>query len=418
MPSPGGNDVNSSREATAATPGQTRPLEGLRVIDAGTTIAGPFAATLLADYGADVVSIEKPGDGDPVRRWPPYKEGESLWWKVSARNKRLVTLDMRRPAGRELFLRLVSVSDAVIENYRPGTFARWGLSYTDMAEARPGIVVVRVTGYGQSGPYAKRPGYGTIAEAMSGIPSFTGFGDRPPTMTAYPFADMTAGLFAVIGLLAAIYSRDRNEVGCGEVDVSLYESCFRLAESQVVGFDQAGIVKSRIGNRIAEDSPRNTYKTSDGAWIAISASSDQTFHRLAAAMDQAGLSQDARFSTNLARIENNDALDEIIGAWIGARSSEDVMSTFEAYDVVAGKIYTIEDIFSDPHYAARGDIVAVEDPQLGEIRMGSVTPRFTGAPNDIRWPGAALGQHNDEVYGGLLGLSAERLEELATDGVI
>jgi succinyl-CoA---D-citramalate CoA-transferase len=398
---------------------ESRPLEGLRVLDAGTTIAGPFAGTLLADYGADVLSIEKPGEGDPVRKWPPYRDGESLWWKVSARNKRLITLDLRTSAGRELFLKLVAISDAVIENYRPGTFTKWGLSYGDLAAARPGIIVVRVTGYGQTGPYASRPGYGTIAEAISGIPSFTGFAGCPPTMTAYPFADMTAGLFAVIGLLAALYRRDHGGGACREIDVSLYESCFRLAESQVIGYDQAGVVKERIGNRIAEDAPRNTYETRDGAWIAISASSDQTFRRLASAIDQAWLGEDARFSTNLARIENNDELDGIVGEWINARTAEDVMRTFEAHDVVAGKIYTVEDIFSDPHYAARGNIVAVDDPQLGQLRMGSVVPRFGPDDTDgIRWTGGALGEHNEEVYGGLLGLSRAELSELAEMGVI
>ena len=408
----------SSAEVGQTTAAQIRPLDGLRVIDAGTTIAGPFAGTLLADYGADVLCIEKPGEGDPVRRWPPYKDEHSLWWKVSARNKRLITLDLRKPAGRDLFLKLVAISDAVIENYRPGTFTKWGLSYGDLAAARPGIVVVRLTGYGQSGPYAARPGYGTIAEAMSGIPSFTGFSDRPPTMTAYPFADMTAGLFAVIGLLGAIYSRDRGREGCSEVDVSLYESCFRLTESQVIGFDQAGIVKERTGNRIAEDSPRNTYETSDGSWIAISASSDQTFRRLADAIGQPTLSDDARFASNLARIENNDALDQIIGGWIRARSADEVMRTFEAHEVVAGKIYTVKDIFADAHYAERENIVAVEDADLGEVKMASVTPRFSGARTDIRWAGGSLGQHNQEVYGDLLGLSKQELRELALEGVI
>jgi succinyl-CoA---D-citramalate CoA-transferase len=415
---PSSSRVGNTAAAEASQIPQIRPLEGLRVIDAGTTVAGPFAGTLLADYGADVLCIEKPGEGDPVRRWPPYKGEHSLWWKVSARNKRLITLDLRKPAGRELFLKLVAISDAVIENYRPGTFTKWGLSYGDMAAARPGIVIVRLTGYGQSGPYAGRPGYGTIAEAMSGIPSFTGFADRPPTMTAYPFADMTAGLFAVIGLLGAIYSRDRGREGCTEVDVSLYESCFRLTESQVIGFDQAGVVKQRTGNRIAEDSPRNTYETSDGSWIAISASSDQTFRRLVNAIGQPTLSDDARFASNIARIENNETLDQIIGDWINARRADEVMRTFEAHDVVAGKIYTVEDIFCDPHYAARENIVAVEDADLGEVKMASVTPRFSGARTDIRWPGGALGQHNDDVYGDLLGLSKPELQELALEGVI
>lgn len=382
-------------------------------------IAGPFSGTLLADYGADVIKIEKPNQGDPMRAWSPTKEGKSLWWKVTARNKRLVTLDLASAEGRDLFLQLVAEADAVIENYRPGTFARWGLSYEELSAVNAGIIVVHVSGYGQTGPYAERPGYGTVAEGISGVPSFTGFPDKPPTLSAFPFADCLAAVFATVGLLAALYERDVAKTGRGqEIDVSLYEPIFRLAESQVIGYDQLGIIKQRRGNRFDEDSPRNAYETADGEWITISASSDRTFARLAAAIGHAELADDPRFADNASRIENDAELDEIIAAWIRLRTAEEVLSTFGATDVIAGQVYTVEDIFKDPHYEARGDIVEVPDPDLGSVKMPGVFPKFSRAEYGVRWSGAAIGQHNREVFTKLLGLSEEDLAAAQARGVI
>lgn len=395
------------------------PLAGLRILDAGTMIAGPFAGTLAADYGADVLKIEKPGTGDPIRQWSPMKNGSSLWWKVAGRNKRLVTLDLGSERGREIFLSLVERSDAVIENYRPGTFGRWGLSYEDLAKINPGIIVVHVSGYGQTGPYADRPGYGTVAEAMTGVPHFTGFPEKPPTLSAFPLADTLAAAFALLGLLAAVYERDIGESGKGqEVDVSLYAPLFRLVESQVIGFDQLGIVKQRRGNRIEEDSPRNAYATCDGHWIAISASSDRTFERLAGAIGRPELPNDARFRDNPSRIAHDAELDSVIADWMAERTLADVMRTFEDSDVVAGPVYSIEDIFKDPHFAARGDIVSVSDPVLGSVRMQGVVPAFSRSEGQVVWPGGTLGQHNEEVYAGLLGLAKGEIEELARTGVL
>ena len=394
-------------------------LTGLRVIDAGTMIAGPFTGTLAADHGADVIKIERPDGGDPMRQWSPLKDGVSLWWKVTGRNKRLVTLDLRTERGRELFLRLVEHSDAVIENFRPGTLDRWGLSYEELSRVNPRIVVVRVSGYGQTGPYAQRPGYGTVAEAMTGIPSFTGFPDKPPTLSAFPLADTIAATFALAGLLSAVYERDVAGSGRGqEVDVSLYEPLFRLAESQVIGFSELGIVKGRRGNRIEEDSPRNAYETADGKFIAISASSDRTFQRLAAAISRVELAEDPRFRTNAERIVNDVELDAIIAEWMAARTTREVMETLEAADVVAGKVYSIEDIFTDPQYAHRGNLVEVPDADFGTLKMPSVVPRFSRSNSSVRWTGGGVGEHNDEVYGGLLGLTQAELDELGTEGVI
>jgi succinyl-CoA--D-citramalate CoA-transferase len=399
--------------------GPPRPiLAGLRILDAGTMVGGPFAATLAADYGADVVKIEKPGVGDPIRDWSPIKDGVSLWWKVTARNKRLVTLDLGKPRGRELFLRMVESADAVIENFRPGTFARWGLSYDELAAVNPQIIVAHVSGFGQTGPSATRPGYGTIAEGISGIPSFTGFPDRPPTLSAFPLADCLAATFALVGLLSAVYERDVVGSGRGqEIDVSLYEPIFRLAESQVIGFDQLGIVKQRRGNRIEEESPRNAYATVDGRWITISASSDRTFARLAEAIGRGDFARDPRFAENAARLANDVELDAIIADWMAERSGEEIMEIFERHDVVAGLIYSIDDIFGDAQYRARENIVAVGDPDFGSVKMPGVVPRFSRNPGAVLWPGGRLGEHNDEVFAEL-GLDEEEVEELRAEGVV
>ena len=397
----------------------TPVLKGLRILDAGTMVGGPFAGTLAADLGAEVIKIEKPGLGDPMREWSPLKDGASLWWKVTARNKWLITLDLSAERGRELFLRLVERADAVIENFRPGTFSRWGLSYDELCEANPDIIVLHVSGYGQTGPYAHRPGYGTVAEGLSGVPSFTGFPDGPPTLSAFPLADTLAATFGLIGLLSAIYERDVAGSGRGqEIDCTLYEPLFRLAESQVIGYDQLGIVKQRRGNRLEEDSPRNAYATKDGEWITISASSDRTFGRLATAIGQPGLSEDPRFFDNASRIANDVELDNLIGAWMARRTAAEIMETLEASDVVVGRIYTIKDIVADPHFQARDDLVAVPDGDLGSVKMPGVFPKFSRSKSELRWSGGGLSEHNEQIFSGLLGLEAAELDELRSQGVI
>jgi crotonobetainyl-CoA:carnitine CoA-transferase CaiB-like acyl-CoA transferase len=394
-------------------------LRGLRILDAGTMIGGPFACTLAADYGADVIKIEKPGAGDPIRQWSPRKDGRSLWWKVTGRNKRLVTLDLREPRGRELFLKLVEWADAVVENYRPGTLDRWGLSYEELSRVNPRIIVVRVSGYGQTGPYAHRPGYGTVAEAFSGLPAFTGFPDGPPTLSAFPLADTVAATFGLVGLLGAVYERDVRGSGRGQVvDVSLYEPLFRLVESQVIGYDQLGIVKARRGNRIEEDSPRNAYATADGQWIAISASSDRTFARLATAIGRPGLPADPRYRTNADRIANDVELDAIVAAWMVERTAAEVMEQLERCDVVAGRVYTIVDALADPQYRARQTVVSVPDPDFGSVRMPGVVPGLSRTAGTVSWPGGRLGEHTDEVLRELAGLDEAGLAGLRAAGVV
>jgi crotonobetainyl-CoA:carnitine CoA-transferase CaiB-like acyl-CoA transferase len=394
------------------------PLKGLRVLDLGNMIAGPFSTALLGDFGAEVVKAEHPVHGDDIRHWPPHKDGQPLWWKVTARNKRLITLDISRPAAREIVLRAVKEFDVVVENFRPGTFERWGLGYDALAEANPRIILTRVSGYGQDGPYGHRPGYGTVAEALSGVPAFTGFPDSP-TLSAFPMVDCLAGLTATMATLAAVHERDVVGSGQGQVvDVTLYESLFRLVENQVIAFDQLGIVKERLGNRMAEDSPRNAYRTSDSGYIAVSAGSQRTFSRLAVAMGQPGLAEDPRYSSPELRADNAIELDEIVAAWFKTQTLADATRKLEEGDVIAGPIYDIRDIMSDPHFKARQDIIEIEDPDLGTIKMPGVMPKFSRTPGSVRHPGKSRGADNDWFYLDRLGLSPEQLDKLKEEKVV
>jgi crotonobetainyl-CoA:carnitine CoA-transferase CaiB-like acyl-CoA transferase len=401
-----------------ATAQRKGPLAGLRVLDAGNMIAGPLAATQMADFGADVIKLELPGVGDSMRHWMPMKDGLSLWWKVIGRNKRLITLNLSKPKGQEMFRELVRGADVLIENYRPGTFEKWGLGYDELRRINPGLVMVRVSGFGQTGPYSLRGGYGTIAEAFSGIPSFTGARDRPPTLPGFPMADSVASTFAAMSAMFAIYKRDHGGGLGEEIDVSLYEPLFRLVESQVIGYDQLGIVKERQGNRLSEDSPRNTYETRDGRWIGISASSQRTFERLAAAMDMPQLITDPRFVDNKSRCVNDVALDDIMAGWFKLHDCDEAMALFERAEVVAGPVLDIRDIVKDTHYLARNNIVPVPDDDFGTVRMQGVVPRFVQTPGEVRHSGRGLGVDNREVYAELLGLSDAELETLRRDGVI
>jgi succinyl-CoA--D-citramalate CoA-transferase len=400
-------------------PGPFGPVAGLRVLDLGNMIAGPIAACFLADFGAEVVKVEHPELGDDIRNWPPIKDGRSLWWKVIARNKKLITLSLSKPEGRDLLRRLLPRFDVVVENFRPGTMERWGLGYEDLERINPRLVMVRVSGYGQTGPYAARPGYGTVAEAMSGVPSFTGFPDKPPTFSAFPLVDALTGLFAAYATMLAIYERDVKGSGRGQVvDASLYESMFRLVEAQVIGFDQLGIVKQRKGNRMDEDSPRNAYRTADGEHVAVSIGSQRMFGRLARALERPDLADDPRFGSLERRVEHGTVLDELLAAWFGALPLAEAMRRLEAADVVAGPVYDVRRIFGDPQYAAREDIVEVPDPDFGRVRMQAVVPKLSRTPGRVVHPGLDRGAHNEEIYRDGLGLGADELDRLRRQQVI
>lgn len=396
------------------------PLRGLRVIDAGQMIAAPLSCTLLADFGADVIKIEHPKAGDAMRARPPEKNGKSLWWKVIDRNKRNVTLNLSKPEGQALLKRLVETADVLVENYRPGTFERWGLSYEALSQINPRLVFVRVSGYGQTGPYASRGGYGTVAEAFSGVPSFTGFPDGPPTLTSsFAMADSVAGTFAAMAAMFAIYERDQGGSGKGqEVDVSLYEPLFRLVEFQVIAYDQLGLVRERIGNRSITDSPRNAYKTRDGRYITISASTQKSFDRLVAAMGMAELSTDPRFADGLNRQRSADVLDQIMAGWFLRYDFEKALKILEDGEVVAGPILTIAEIVKDPQYLARQTITTVPDDDFGPLRMQNAIPRFVRTPGTLRHAGLGLGAHNLAIYRDELGLTEAELDRLRHVGVI
>ena len=394
-------------------------LTGLEVLELGNMIAAPTAGCILADFGATVIKVEHPALGDDLRRWPPMKDGIPLWWKVTNRNKDLITLNLSTPAGQDLLRRAIGGFDILIENFRPGTMERWNLSYDRLSSLNPRLIMVRISGYGQTGPYAKRAGYGTVAEAMSSVPSFTGPGEAPPTLSAFPLVDSLAGMSAVQAALMAVYERDVIGSGKGQVvDISLYESIFRLLDSQVVAYDQLGIVKRRQGNRMDEDAPRNTYQTADGQYVAISAGSQRTFSRLAAAMGQPLLGEDPRFATNELRCLNGDPLDELLSQWFKGRTLAEAMRILEEADVVAGPVYDMAQIFTDAHYAARKDIVEVKDPDLGTLRMPAPLPKFSRTPGEIRRTGGRLGEGNQRFFGGRMGLTAAELERLTSEGVL
>jgi succinyl-CoA---D-citramalate CoA-transferase len=395
------------------------PLKGLRVIDAGMMIAGPLGCTLLADFGADVIKIETPNGGDAMRTRPPQKGPHSLWWKVIGRNKRTVTLNLSKPEGQEIFKQLVKDADIVVENFRPGTFERWGLGYDVLSAINPGLVFVRVSGYGQTGPYAKRGGYGTVAECFSGITASSGFPDRPPTLLSIALSDSVAASFLSMAAMFAIYERDHSDAGLGQViDVSLYEPLFRLAEAQTIGYDQLGEVRQKMGNRSTSDSPRNIYTTRDERYISISASTQTSFDRLVEAMGRSEMARDPRFTDGFVRQDNADVLDEIIAQWFREHDFDDISARFEEGDVVHGPVLDIADIFKNPQYLARESIIEVADADFGTVRMQNAIPFFSRTPGRVRHPGRGLGADNEEIYCGELGMTDDALADFKDKGVI
>ena len=400
----------------SASPG---PLEGVRVVELGTIVAGPFAGRLLADYGADVVKIEAPGRPDPLRDWgqESYK-GHRLWWTVHARNKRCITLDLRSERGQELFLQLVEQADVIVENFRPGTLERWNLGYDRLAASNPGIVLARVSGYGQTGPYAARAGYASVAEALSGLRSINGYPGQAPPRMAISLGDSLAGMFAVQGVLAALVRR--GVTGEGQVvDVALTESCFALLESVVPEYDKLGRVRQPGGTRLDGIAPSNVYRTADEQWLVVAANQDTVFRRLCAAMDRPELADDARYADHVARGEHQDELDEIVGAWVGARDGGEVQRVLDDAGVIVGPIQDAADIVADPQFRARGMLVAHHDERIGEDVLGpGIVPTFSGTPGSVRWAGPPVpGHHNAEVFGEL-GLTADDLAALEADGVV
>lgn len=396
-------------------------LEGLKVVDLSTLIAGGLIGTFLGDYGADVIKVEHPKYGDRLRDFcvEPLKTGSSSWWTVFARNKRCVTLNLSNPKGGEILTRLVRDTDVLIENFRPGTLERWNIGWNQLSSINPRLVMVRVTGFGQTGPYSKRPGFGTLAEAMSGFAHITGFPDGPPTLPPLALADGIAAMVGTWSTMMALYHRDAHETGRGQyIDLAIYEPLLHMLGPQITDYDQQGIIQNRVGNRVPFAAPRNTYKTKDGKWLALSATVQSVAERVMSAIGRPELAKDSRFKDNRSRVENIELLDKLIGDWISERTEREVMRVFEESEGTIAPVYDVTDIIQDPHIIAREMISTVSDPSLGRVRMQNVVPKMSATPGKIRWPGAKKGAHNDEIYMKSLGMSEADLEQLKVEGVI
>lgn len=392
------------------------PVAGLRVIDVSTLFAGPLAAMLLGDFGADVLKIEHP-KGDPARTHGLAKAGVPLWWKVIGRNKRAITLYLGSPEGQSIFRRLVQSADIVIENFRPGTLERWNLGYDALSALNPGLVLVRVTAYGQIGPYARRPGFGTIAEAMSGFASITGQPDGPPTLPPFGLADGVSGIAAALAAMMAIHARSKT--GRGQVaDIALIEPLISVLGAQAVAFDQLDYVQPRTGNRSAKNAPRNTYRTSDGKWVAVSTSSNTIAERVMRIVGWPEVIDEPWFASARGRFLHIDELDSRVGAWIGARTCAEVVSAFEAAEAAAAPVYDIRDIFADPQFRALETITSVPDDDFGSLRMQNVLFRLSRDAGSIRFTGRSLGADNQAVYRDELGIDDDELARLQQAGVI
>jgi formyl-CoA transferase len=407
-------------DAAVVNTSPTGALDGVRVLEVGTLISGPFAGRLLGDMGAEVIKVEPPGAPDPLRTWGQAElDGHHFFWTVHARNKKAVTLNLRETAGRELFLELVEKSDIIVENFRPGTLEKWKLGYDVLRERNRGIILVRVSGYGQTGPEAHKAGYASVAEAASGLRHLNGFPGGPPPRLALSLGDSLAGMFAAQGALAALYRR--SITGDGQmVDAALTESCLAIQESTIPDYDVGGVVRGPSGTRLERIAPSNIYRSADGSWVVIAANQDTVFRRLCEAMGRPELSTDDRFATHVARGRNQDELDKIIGDWAADRQPGEIIDTLSAAGVIAGPINTVAEVVEDAQLRARGMLVDHWDERVERSILGpGIVPILSDTPGSVRNAGPARpGQHNDEVYRGLLGRSDAELDVLKSQGVI
>ena len=392
------------------------PLHGERVVDAATIYAGPMVATLLGDFGADVIKVEHPR-GDGLREWEWRKDGESLWWAVVGRNKRDVSLALSDPRGAAVMRQLLTEADVFIENFRPGTLEKWGLDPQDLLAVNPKLVVVRVSGFGQTGPYSSRPGFGTIAEAMSGFADTNGAADGPPVLPQWPLADGVAALAGAFATMVAL--RHAEATGEGQiVDLSIYEPLFWILGAQTSAYDQLGTLPTRQGSRTGFNVPRECFQTRDGRWIALSGATTSTAQRIMRVVERPDLADAEWFGDISGRIEHRDEIDEAIADWVGRRDNVDVLAAFDAVGATAGPVYSAADISTDPHFAERGSVVSVDHPTLGALRMQGLIAQLSRTPGSIRSPGPALGEHNDDVLRDQLRYPQDVLDELTEAGVI
>ncbi len=393
------------------------PLTGINILDISTMIAAPFGATLLADLGANVTKIELPNKGDTLRTVGPWKNEESLRWPGLARNKKSVTLDIRSDEGKEIFKKLIQKSDILIENFRPGTLEKWGLGYEELKKENPQLIMVRISGFGQTGPYSARAGFGTPGTAFSGHTYLQGYPDRPPVSPSYSLLDYITGVYTAFAAVSALYHRDTTDSEGQMVEMGLYESLFRMMEFLVAEYDQTGKVRGRSPGLAGHSSPAGTYETKDGKYVVLVCSTDPTFDRLAAAMEREDMLEDDRYYKNAQRLKNDAEVQEIVSTWISQYTLKDLQSRLDEFGVPVSPILSIEDIFEDEHYKARENIVEVEHPRLGKVKMPGIVPKFSETPGAIRHRAPELGEHNEEILGGL-GLSTEELASLKEKGVI
>ena len=398
--------------------GRRRPLDGIRVVEAATLAAGPMVGTALGEFGAEVIKVEPPGAGDPMRTWGNRRDGIGVVWKSVSRNKRCVTLDLRRAEGQELFHRLLDVSDVLVVGNRPSALARWGIDYDAVHAAHQQIVMLHVSGYGKGGPKSDRPGYGTLAEAMSGFAHVVGQPDGPPTLPPFMLADGVASLAATYAVVMALYHRDVRGGGGQLVDVNLIEPLARLIESSTLSFDQLGLVPGRVGNRLDASAPRNAYRTADGRWLAISSASPSIAVRVFRAIGREDLAGDPDYVDPIRRQERAAEVDALVAGWVADRTLAEAMCVFEAAEVTAAPVYDARQLLEDEHLRARGTYVTVDDPDFGGVTVQAPVAQLTETPGRIDHLGRALGADNDEVYGDLLGLDQDKLAALRANGVI
>jgi crotonobetainyl-CoA:carnitine CoA-transferase CaiB-like acyl-CoA transferase len=407
-----------SSQFAVTKPSHTKPLSGVRIIDAGNMVAAPFASVLLADLGADVIKIEHPTHGDGQRKLEPIVDGVPLWWKSISRNKRCITLDLSKPAGAAVFKELLRGRDVLIENYRPDTLERWGIGYDVVKAIEPKMIMLRISGFGQTGPYKDRPGFGRIAEAMSGLTHLIGEADGPPMSPGYPLGDLITGLFGAFSVMVALHKRDAHD-GPGQViDLALYEALFRLMDFDAIQYHLTGIIHTRSGNAVAYAAPSSTYKTADGKYITMAASNHNIWLRLCQAMDREDLITNPKFADNVSRVNHSGEINGVVADWIVRRNRDDVARCFDAHQVAFSVIYDIKDIFADAQYAARDALIRVADPDLTEAVVQNVVPKFSETPGSVDFLGCAMGTHNEEIYRGELGYSQDRIDRLREQKII
>ena len=397
----------------------TKPLAGLKILEMGQLLAGPFASTLLAWFGAEVIKIEPPGKGDALRAWRGMHDGTSLWWAIMGRNKKSITLDLREPRGQAIARSLATKVDALLENFKPGTLEKWGLGHDELEAENPGLVMVRVSGWGQTGPRSAEPGYASVAEGVGGLRYVTGYPDRPPVRSNLSLGDTIAGLHAALGLLTALYHREHGGDGKGQVvDVAIYEAVFNMMESALPEFDLLGEVRERQGSKLSGIVPSNTYQCHDGKYIIIGGNGDSIFKRLMRAAGREDLAADPRLEQNDGRVQHEEEIDGAISDWASRHTFSEVLASLEEAQVPAGPIYDMKDIVEDEHFKARDMFETATLADGTEVKLPNMVPKLTKSPGGTSWAGPELGAHNEEVYQGMLGMSAEEIDELRRDGVV